>query len=96
MVNESALHRGIRLAAPPSPNYNAGMEEKIVVLHGFTPEEATELMKAVKAALPSARDAAFATTTPTNLEWKLSYLFEHVAEEHRAFKELRARQAKKS
>jgi hypothetical protein len=64
-------------------------EQKIVILHGFAPEEVLPALRALKAALPSARDAAFATTTPTNLEWKLSDLLEHVAEEHRQFRESR-------
>ena len=71
-----------------------GMEQKIVVLHGFTPEEAVALMKSVKASVPGAADAAFATSTATNLDRKLSYLVEHVSEEHRQFKETRTAQAK--
>jgi len=67
------------------------MEQKIVVLHGFSPDEAMEAVRALKSALPAAADAAFATTTKTNLEWKLSYLVEHVAEEHLRFRELRDR-----
>lgn len=70
------------------------MEQKIVVLHGFTPDEAVALMKSVKASVPGAADAAFATSTATNLDWKLSYLVEHVTEEHQQFKEMRAEQAK--
>lgn len=66
------------------------MDQRVVVLHGFTAEEAVELLKAVKAALPSARDAAFATTTETNLDWKVGDLVEHVAEEHRLYKEMQA------
>jgi hypothetical protein len=62
-------------------------EQKIVVLHGFTPEESLAAMRALKAALPAA-DAAFATTTETNLGWKLADLIEHVAEEHRQFREM--------
>lgn len=58
-------------------------EQKTIVLHGFTNDEAVTIMRAVKAALPSARDAAFAMSTPTNLGWKLSDLIEHVGEEHR-------------
>jgi hypothetical protein len=60
------------------------MEQKVIVLHGFPPEEALAAMRAIKAALPEARDAAFATTTETNLTWKVSELVGHVAEEHRA------------
>jgi hypothetical protein len=62
-------------------------EQKIVILHGFESEEVLAALRALKAALPSARDAAFATTTPTNLEWKLCDLIEHVSEEHRQFRE---------
>jgi hypothetical protein len=64
-------------------------EQKIVILHGFESEEVLAALRALKAALPSARDAAFATTTPTNLEWKLSDLLEQVAEEHRQFREVK-------
>jgi hypothetical protein len=63
-------------------------EQKIVVLHGFSPEEALAAMRALKAALPGAHEAAFATTTETNLGWKLKDLIEHVAEEHRQYKEI--------
>ena len=72
-----------------------GMEQKIVVLHGFTADEAVALMKTVKEAVAGASDAAFATTTETNLQWKLSYLVEHVSEEHKLFKEMRAKGSKK-
>ncbi|MDP3179966.1 MAG: DUF3783 domain-containing protein [Spirochaetaceae bacterium] len=63
------------------------MDQKIVLLHGFTREETIAAMKAVKAAVSGAADAAFATSTPTNLTWKLADIVEHVAEEHRMFKE---------
>jgi hypothetical protein len=63
-------------------------EQKIVVLHGFTPEEAIAAMRALKAAIPSAQDSAFATTTETNMGWKLADLIEHVAEEHRQYREI--------
>jgi hypothetical protein len=63
-------------------------EQKIVVLHGFTQDETIAAMRAIKAALPSAHDAAFATTTETNLGWKLGDLIAHVGEEHRQYKEM--------
>jgi hypothetical protein len=63
-------------------------DQKILILHGFKPEEALAAMRALKAALPSAKDAAFATSTETNLEWKLKDLIGHVTEEHRQYKEL--------
>jgi hypothetical protein len=61
--------------------------QKIIVLHGFSPEEAVVIMRAAKAALPAAADTAFAMSTETNLGWKLKDLFAHVGEEHRQFKE---------
>ncbi len=77
---------------PGSPPgiYLWGMDnqQKIVILHGFSPEEALAAMRALKAAIPQAADAAFATSTETNLAWKLAELIEHVAEEHRQYKEL--------
>ncbi|MGA2546853.1 MAG: DUF3783 domain-containing protein [Rectinemataceae bacterium] len=63
-------------------------DQKIIVLHGFKPEEALAAMRALKAAIPSAGDAAFATTTETNLGWKVKELIEHVTEEHRRFREM--------
>ena len=66
------------------------MEQKIVLLHGFSGEETLAAMRALKSALPSASDAAFAMTTETNLEWKVKDLMEHVGEEHRQFKSMGA------
>ncbi len=65
------------------------MEQKIVLFHGLGDEEVLAAMRALKAALPGLSDAAFATTTKTNMEWKLGDLVEHVGEEHRAFREAR-------
>lgn len=59
------------------------MEQKVILMHGFTTDEAVAAMRAIKAALPAAKDTAFATTTATNLEWKVSELLDHVSEEHR-------------
>lgn len=74
----------MRLPATRAQGRFKGMEEqKTIVLHGFTNDEAVAIMRAVKAALPSAGDAAFAMSTPTNLGWKLADLIEHVGEEHR-------------
>jgi hypothetical protein len=63
-------------------------KQKIVVLHGFSPEEALAAMRALKSALPAASEAAFATTTDTNMGWKLGKLVEHVTEEHRRCTEM--------
>lgn len=57
---------------------------KAVIMHGFSAEEALAVMRAVKAASAPAAKAAFATTTKTSVEWKVSYLLEHLEEEHTA------------
>jgi hypothetical protein len=66
------------------------MENRVIVLHGFTQEEAVAAMRLLKSGMDSAKDAAFAMTTPTNLEWKLADLLEHVLEEHEGMKKTRA------
>ncbi len=55
---------------------------KAVILHGYTNEEAVAVMRAVKALGFGAASTAFATTTPTSIEWKVEDLIEHLAEEH--------------
>lgn len=60
------------------------MDQKVILLHGFSTEDAVAAMRAIKAALPAAKDAAFATTTATNVGWTVADLIEHVSEEHRA------------
>lgn len=67
---------------------------KAVILHGFSNEEALAVMRAVKAlgAGIAPGSTAFATTTPTSIDWKVGYLIEHLAEEHAAI----AQRAKKA
>lgn len=55
---------------------------KAVILHGFSNEEALVIMRAIKSLGISASQTAFATTTPTSLQWKVDYLLEHLQEEH--------------
>lgn len=64
------------------------MDQRIVILHGFTNEEAAAALTALKGAIPAAKDAAFATTTATNMGWKVADLVAHIAEEHRQYKEM--------
>ncbi len=75
------------MPGPGGPGYIQAMDtQKIIVLHGFSQDEAVLAMRALKAALPdSAASMAFAMSTPTNLDWKLKDLFSHVGEEHRQF-----------
>lgn len=69
------------------------MDTKIVFLHGFTQDEAVALMRLVKSSPALAGDTAFAMSTPTNLEWKVADLVEHVTEEHEEMKKLNPRKA---
>jgi len=55
---------------------------KVVVMHGFTQDEAVAAMRAVKSSLGAKDEIAFAMSTETNLGWKLSELVGHVLEEH--------------
>jgi hypothetical protein len=61
-------------------------DQRVVILHGFKPDEALAAMRALKAALPSAGETAFATTTDINLGWKVGDLVDHISEEHRQFR----------
>ncbi len=62
-------------------------EGKLILIHGFTNEEAVAMMRAVKAAVPDPGEIAFAITTPTNLEWKIKDLVDQVRLEHEYLKE---------
>lgn len=57
---------------------------KLVLFHGLCQEDAIKAMRAVKAAVDDPAGIAFATSTPTNLGWKLEDIVEHVWEEHGA------------
>lgn len=57
-------------------------EFKAVILHGYSGEQALAIMRAVKSLGIDADTTAFATTTPTSLDWKVRDLIEHLAEEH--------------
>jgi hypothetical protein len=62
------------------------MEAPVVLLHGFSNEQALAIMRAAKKAASEAGlepgSIAFAMTTPTNVEWKVSELLSEVSEEH--------------
>jgi hypothetical protein len=66
------------------------MAEQVVLLHGFSSEQALAIMRAAKAAASDSgadpSEIAFAMTTPTNVEWKVSQLLAEVAEEHEYMK----------
>jgi len=62
------------------------MEQKIVLLHGFEDDALLSVVRAVKAAISDPENIAFAATTDVNMGWKVKDLIEHVAEEHKAWK----------
>jgi len=62
-------------------------EGKLVLMHGFTNEEAVTMMRAVKSASAEPDAIAFAITTPTNIEWKIKDLVDQVRYEHEYLKE---------
>ncbi len=66
------------------------MNMPVILLHGFSNDQAVAVMRAAKkAAAETGLDPthiAFATTTPTNLEWKLKDTLAEVAEEHEYMK----------
>jgi hypothetical protein len=60
------------------------MEPKVVLLHGFNDDELMDVVRVVKAAVQDPGSVAFASTTPTNLGWRVGELLDHVGEEHKA------------
>ncbi|MBU0934393.1 MAG: DUF3783 domain-containing protein [Spirochaetes bacterium] len=61
---------------------DSAVSSKIVLFHGLSQQEVLVAMRAVKAALDNQKGIAFAMSTETNMQWKVSDLIEHVWEEH--------------
>ncbi|ANQ53090.1 MULTISPECIES: DUF3783 domain-containing protein [Thermosipho] len=65
------------------------MEDKrFVILHGFEKDDIFKVMKILKENFPE-KELIFATTTPTNLNWKLSDLIVEIEKEHKVMKKMR-------
>jgi Domain of unknown function (DUF3783) len=60
---------------------------KVILIHGFSNEEAFTVMRAVKAAVSDPGEIAFAVSTPTNLEWKIRDLVDQVRLDHEYMKQ---------
>jgi hypothetical protein len=62
------------------------MDNPVVFLHGFSDKVLFDLIKAVKEAARTAGvdpgHIAFASSTPTNLNWKIKDLIQEVRQEH--------------
>ncbi|ABR31700.1 hypothetical protein SU69_09425 [Thermosipho melanesiensis] len=63
-------------------------KKNFVILHGFKKEELFDLMKILKEKFPE-KELIFATTTPTNLNWKLSDLISEIEKEHEYMKKMK-------
>ena len=83
----SSTHGVLSSQRPVCYAFPMDRQFKAVVLHGFSNEEALEVLRAVRAIGQAGPSPAFATTTASNLEWKLGELLEHLAEEHKAMTE---------
>jgi hypothetical protein len=66
------------------------MTTPVVLLHGFSSDQALAVMRAAKAAAAEAgvdpTAIAFAMSTATNVDWKVSQLLEEVSQEHQYMK----------
>ncbi|MBB6063212.1 hypothetical protein HNP65_001676 [Thermosipho japonicus] len=61
-------------------------EKAFLIIHGFKQkDELFKLIKLLKDNFPE-KELIFATTTPTNLEWKLSDLIVEIEKEHEFMK----------
>ena len=57
-------------------------EGKVILLHGFSQEEMSKILRVVKAAVDDPQEIAFAMTTPTNLQWKIKDFINDVRGDH--------------
>jgi hypothetical protein len=64
--------------------------DKIILLHGFSREEAMTVMRSVKSGWPDPKELIFATSTPNSVEMKLGDVLADLAEEHQYFREQQA------
>lgn len=66
------------------------MDTPVVLMHGFTRDQAIAVMRAAKQAAAAAGcdpgTIAFATTTPNNIGWTVGQLIEEVSQEHEYMK----------
>lgn len=58
------------------------LDNKVIIMNGFSNEEISTIMRVVKQQFEKPRDLIFAKTTKTNLEMKLGELIEDVSGDH--------------
>jgi len=64
------------------------MEERVIIMHNFEKGEVSKLLKVIREAFPD-KEFIFASTTPTNLEWKVQDLIGELKKEHEEFKKMK-------
>ena len=58
------------------------LQNRVVLLNGFTNEELDLVMRAVRSAVANPRQIIFAKTTPTSIEMKLKDLLVDISQDH--------------
>ena len=58
------------------------MDERMILIHGFSREETMKILRAVKASVEDPAGVAFSVTTENNREWVVRDLIREVREEH--------------
>ncbi|MFP4509358.1 MAG: DUF3783 domain-containing protein [Spirochaetaceae bacterium] len=69
-----------------SAQKHPSLNNKVVIMNGFTYEEITKIMRAVKLLFDTPKDLIFAKTTEQSLEMKLSDLIIDMSEDHEFLK----------
>ncbi|HOS52117.1 MAG TPA: DUF3783 domain-containing protein [Fervidobacterium sp.] len=64
------------------------MEERVLIMHNFEKGEISKLLKVIREAFPD-KEFIFASTTPTNLEWRVQDLIGELKKEHEEFKKMK-------
>ncbi len=58
------------------------LDNKVIILNGFSYEEIDKIMRSVKSQFETPRDLIFAKTTPTSLKMTVEDLIEDISEDH--------------
>jgi hypothetical protein len=64
------------------------MEERVLIMHNFEKGEISKLLKVIRETFPD-KEFIFASTTPTNLEWRVQDLIGELKKEHEEFKKMK-------
>ncbi len=68
------------------PGAHGPLENKVIIMNGFSNAEIARIMKSVKSLFDNPRDLIFAKTTETSLQMKLADLIEDMSEDHEYLK----------